>query len=104
MALPLEQKKRQKTLLIIASAILLVAAIVLYFGIFKKPSIEVISENQPSTPVVQQPSTALDAKLGKIDKLDFEFLNEKILSFLKIHGKLPVEKGTTGRENPFIPY
>jgi flagellar basal body-associated protein FliL len=107
MALPLKQRRRQQILLIVALVILLVTGGVLYFGFFKKPKLpsqEAIPAEALPGPATEQTSSLLDEKLRRINKLDFEFLNEKILSFLKVHGNLPVQKGATGRENPFIPY
>jgi len=104
----LEQRKRQKILLIIALAILVIAVIILYFGFWGKgaPVSEeiVISEEGFEAPVQEQrQSLVLETKLKRI-KLDIDFLKETILPFLEVHGDLPVEKGETGRDNPFIPY
>jgi len=107
MALPLKQRKRQQILLIVALVIFLVSFGVLYFGFLKKPtpvSQEALPAEIVPSPVLGQAASLLDEKLKRINKLDFEFLNEEILSILKIHGNLPVQKGIIGRENPFIPY
>ena len=107
MTLPLKQRRRQQILLIVALVILLVTGGVLYFGFLKKskpPSQEAMPAEALPGPVTEQASSLLDEKLKIINKLDFEFLDEEILSFLKIHGNLPVQKGAAGRENPFIPY
>jgi len=100
----LEQRKRQKILLFVALGIALIAVIILYFGFFKKqPSSEVINIGTPTPTTGGGGSSVSDEKLKKLN-LDFDFLNNKILSFLKIHGQIPVEKGEAGRDNPFIPY
>lgn len=104
----LEQRKRQKTLLFVGLGIILVTISVLYFGFWKTAP---TSEEQivPGTVGVVETtpkvSTATEEKLKKIN-LDFKFLNEKIIPFLKIHGNIPVkiDKDKVGRENPFIPY
>jgi len=109
MAIKLDQRSRQKVLIFVALGVALATGLVLYFGFFKNkastPSME-IAEG-PGTEIfpesVTKVSPAIEEKLKKIN-LDFEFLNNKILSVLKIHGKIPVEKGSTGRDNPFIPY
>ncbi|MFZ5559665.1 MAG: hypothetical protein ACOZAL_02645 [Patescibacteria group bacterium] len=100
----LEQRKRQQILLIVALVIFAITGLVLYFGFWKKEKV-VPPESQPVSPEGEgeQLPAILEEKLKRIN-LDFEFLNQKILSFLKIHGNIPVKKGTTGRENPFIPY
>ena len=103
----LEQRKRQQVLLIVALAILLVAVLILYFGFWKKGG-NVSEEAFPPAETKgkagqQRRSLILENKLKKID-LDFNFLNQTILPFLKSHGQLPIEKGETGRDNPFIPY
>lgn len=103
---PLEQRKRQQILLIVGLAIIIIAGLVLYFGLWKRQPVseEPPLEAQPLVPSYEERITlVLEEKLKKID-LDFTFLNETILPFLKIHGDLPVEKGETGRDNPFIPY
>ena len=51
----------------------------------------------------EKSSLVLEEQLKKID-LDFSFLIETILPFLKSHGDLPVTRGETGRSNPFSPY
>ncbi|PJE57492.1 MAG: hypothetical protein COU82_01685 [Candidatus Portnoybacteria bacterium CG10_big_fil_rev_8_21_14_0_10_38_18] len=107
MVLLSKQRKRQQILLIVALAVILIALGVLYFGFLKKPnpvSQEALPAEITPSPAISQATSLLDEKLKRINKLDFEFLNEEILSFLKIHGNLPVQKGATGRENPFIPY
>jgi len=99
----LEQRKRQQILLIIALVTFLAAFLVVYFGFFKKERV-IIEEAPAAVPQEEEPlSAVLEEKLRRIS-LDFEFLNQKILPFLKIYGDIPVEKGTTGRDNPFIPY
>lgn len=98
---PLEKRKRQKILLFVALGIVLVAVLVLYFGFWKKPA---PSETTSLTPAPSGGVSAVSEERLKQINLDFEFLNEKILSFLKIHGDIPVEKGETGRDNPFNPY
>ncbi len=104
----LEQRKRQQILLIVALAILVIATIILYFGFWKKgaPVSEeiVTSEEGFEIPAQEQrQDLVLEAKLKRI-KLDINFLKETILPFLEVHGDLPVEKGETGRANPFVPY
>jgi hypothetical protein len=107
----LEQRKRQKTLLFVGLGIVLATAAVLYFGFWKTtpvpeeqftPGTTGIMGTVETTPKV---SMATEEKLKKIN-LDFKFLNEKIIPFLKIHGNIPVEvdKDKVGRDNPFIPY
>jgi hypothetical protein len=102
----IEQRKRQKALLFVGLGIILATALVLYFGFWKKTPIpdKQISSQTAGT-AIPKVSTATEEKLKKID-LDFKFLNEKIIPFLKIHGDIPVkvDKDKVGRENPFIPY
>ena len=100
----LEQRKRQQILLFVGIGVVIITLLVLYFNFWKK---EVPPEEGTSLaiPISQrsQSEQILEEKLKKI-KLDFDFLNDTILSFLKIHGDLPVEKGETGRDNPYVPY
>jgi hypothetical protein len=93
----LEARKKQQKLLIVSGIIILVAFLVLYFGFLKNGS------STPETTVQPGAKTAnilLDEKLKKID-LNTDFLIKTILPALKLYGKTPVEKGTTGRTNPF---
>lgn len=103
----LEKRKRQQILLIVGLCILIVAALVLYFGFWKGESMpleEISLEEERELPEQdQRTAIVLEEKLKKID-LDFGFLKETILPFLKSHGDLPVKKGEAGRANPFIPY
>jgi len=97
----LEKRKRQKLLLFVALGIVLVAILILYFAFWKKPA---PSETAPPTSAPSAGVSAVSEERLKQINLDFEFLNEKILSFLKIYGDIPVEKGETGRDNPFNHY
>ena len=102
----LEQKKRQKTLLIIALGLLLITALVLYFGLWKKESIipeKILGGESIDSGMIKGTGSILEQSLRKTE-LDFSFFTETILSFLKIHGEIPVERGATGRVNPFVPY
>lgn len=95
----LQERKRQKALLIVGLGILIIAAAVFYFGVWQK------GKEAPSESIRADQKTGLvsEEKLMTIN-LDFSFLEEVILPFLKSRGNLPVEKGETGRTNPFIPY
>jgi hypothetical protein len=53
--------------------------------------------------MIKGTGSILEQSLRKTE-LDFSFFTETILSFLKIHGEIPVEIGATGRVNPFVPY
>jgi len=99
----LQQRARQKSLLIIALAVFVAALIILYFG-FWRPAGQTLPTGTPAAgPAEQRTSLILEEQLKKIS-FDFSFLTQTILPFLKIHGEFPVEKGTTGRSNPFTPY
>jgi len=101
-----EQKKRQKILMFVALGVFLVAALVLYFGFWKSTSapVEILTPGAGTLPT-QKTSGISEQKLNEIN-LDFDFLNNKILSFLKKHGNVPVQvdKEKVGRDNPFVPY
>ena len=104
----LEQRKKQRTLLILAVVIVIAAVVVLYFGFWKStPVTETTTElpGEAQVPTQARPQTSSiisDEKLKKID-LDTDFFINTILETLKSHGILPVQKGTTGRTNPFAP-
>jgi hypothetical protein len=95
----LEQRKRQQTLLIVAIVIAVLAAGVLYFGFMGGISAPAPEVSISGVEILTQ------EKFKKIDlEADMFFLKEKIFSFFKGYGDLPVQKGETGRNNPFISY
>ncbi len=102
---PLEQRKRQRLLIFVALGIIIATALVLYFGIWSKSTSMISIIPESATTAIPTVSSGTEEKLRKIN-LDFKFLNEKIIPFLKIHGEIPVtvDKNKLGRDNPFIPY
>ena len=102
---PIQQRKRQKVLLIVSFGIFLAAGLVLYFGVWQGGAGISIETFAPPAEIdtLEIRSAVVEKKLERIN-LDFTYLLETMLPFLKSHGDLPVEKGTTGRENPFVPY
>ncbi len=115
----LEERKKQQKLIIVLGIVVLATLLVLYFGVLNKGTgVEVTNTTQPAveeetqpvnseqtavkTTTPRQPSALLlEEKLKKID-LNTDFLVHNILSTLKVHGLIPVEKGVTGRPNPFV--
>ena len=102
---PLEQRKRQQILLIIAVATLIIAGLVLYFGFWRGgvPQEAIIEQGLERIEQERITTLVLEKRIKKIE-LDFTFLTQTILPILKSYGDLPVQKGTTGRSNPFITY
>lgn len=104
----LEQRQKQKTLLFAALGIIIIAFLIFYFGFLKKgvstpaPAIEPGAEGIGEQGAVIATEVILESRLKKAD-LNIDFLSKTILPFLKVHGNLPVQKGTTGRSNPFSP-
>lgn len=96
------QKKRQRILLIATAGIILIAVIILYFSFWQKTTPEEASLPAESL-LTQEKTVASEKKLERIN-LDFSFLVDRMLPFLRSHGDLPVKKGETGRDNPFILY
>lgn len=89
---PLAQKRRQKILLIVLGLVILAIVIVLvwgYEGVTILPE-EFIPPEMPE-------------KIEEVE-LDFTILTEPPFADFKSYGDLPVEKGITGRTNPFLPY
>lgn len=99
----LEQRKRQKILLIVTLGILIIAGLILYFFLWQEDGITLPKDGSAESERVQRTGLILEERLKKTE-LDFTFLTQTILSFLKIHGQIPIEKGATGRINPFVPY
>jgi predicted amino acid-binding ACT domain protein len=114
--IPSKDKKRQQKLLIILGIIVIAILVVLYVGVWSKGSNQINISDIPqeataddvnmgaaAQPIKKQlSSVVLEEKLKKVD-LNIEFFNQTILPFLKLHGDLPIQKGITGRLNPFIP-
>lgn len=111
----LEQRNRQKILLVIALTATLVTVLILYFGVWRKgPTVPEavpsgVEPGQLSAETEKERTAGLLWKrLESIDlesiDLNFSFFNQKIFPFLKTHADLPVKKGETGRSNPFIRY
>jgi hypothetical protein len=102
----LEQRKRQRVLLFVALAIILAGSLILYFGFLKpeiKPPGTIAPEVKPKADGEKRATLITERRLEKI-KLDIEFLTKELLPALKIHGDLPIKKGETGRDNPYLPY
>lgn len=91
MVKPVEQKKRQKTLVIILIAVVIIAIIVWYLGLQGGSSIE------GEAPLGVSPAEEMLKEI----KLDFSVFDDPLFKSLKSHGILPVTAGETGRENPF---
>jgi len=115
----LEEKKKQQKLMIVLGILVLATFLVLYFGVLNKGAgVEVTNVTQPvteegiqsidsgqittKTATSKQPSALLlEERLKKID-LNTDFLVNNILPTLRVYGAIPVEKGVTGRPNPFV--
>lgn len=104
-----KEKQRQKILLIVLGVVVVVTLVVLYFTVWKNGKSIVIDntlEQEISGGGTQEALASnlsgLEEKLKKVD-LNLDFLNQIILPFLRLYGNVPVQKGTTGRPNPFIP-
>jgi len=106
----MNKDKKQQILLIITLGILIITAVFLYFSFWSNKSTsipeEIAAEEKQDNDKIytERALILLEERLKKIKKLDFEFLNENILSFLKKHGDFPLRQGETGRINPFISY
>ncbi len=83
----IEQRKKQKYLILIFVAVLVITGLVLYFGFLK----------EEKTPV----STV--ASLPREIEIDFKTLNNPFLKELKPFTKILLFEGVVGKENPFLP-
>jgi len=86
-----QQKKRQKQLLILGGAVFVVTILILWFGYFRQPE-EVF--NPPAT------TTGFIKDIN----INFEFLKNPFLKDLNPFEKITPFEDETGRENPFLPY
>jgi len=84
-----QEKKKQKYLILVFVAVLLIIGIVLWFGFFKK---------EPSVSPV-----AFSVSLREI-KIDFELLESSAFKELQPFGEISSFEEKTGRNNPFLPY
>lgn len=97
---PLEEKKRQKILLMALVIVVAITVFYLYSNYQKRPVVE------ESIPATGEPIAGLSV-IGeglKDIKLDLSVLDDPLFKSLKSHGVLPVTAGETGLENPFLPY
>lgn len=75
--------------------------LILYFGLWNK-GVDTSATEQETPGVSKSPaSVVLEEKLKKID-LNTDFLTETILPALQVYGIIPVQKGVTGKPNPFV--
>ena len=84
----LQQKKRQKYLLIILGVLIAISLLVVWQMFFIK------SASTPVEQVVKTPEV----------KMDFKTLENPIFAELTPFEKIPSFGGDTGRDNPFSPY
>ena len=85
---PLQQKEKQKYLILILVVVFIVSAFVVYQGFVKE-------EKPPITESPYIPSQKI--------KIDFGILNDLILEQFKDYERIQSFEGKIGRENPFIP-
>lgn len=86
----IQQKKRQKKMLLIVGLIAVITLLVLWFGYFR----------EPKEPV---PEVSVVAPVREI-KINFEVLKNPFLKESQIFEQIPPFEGEIGRENPFLPY
>ncbi len=86
----IQEKKKQKYLIISFGIILLVSLVVLWFGYFKK-----------AKPVSRQVS--INHYYREI-KIDFDIFENALLKEFQPFEKIAPFEGERGRENPFLPY
>jgi len=93
---PLKQKKKQKTLLVVALFIVVIGFVIAYVFVIKGGFISAPSPTEKLQPA----GLILEEKLKQVD-LDITFLVKNILLKLRTYGDMPVQKGATGKPNPF---
>jgi len=84
-----QQRKKQKYLIIIVAAVFVITAVILWFGYFRKPGL-----------VLEEASVSSIKEI----KIDFDVLENSFLQESEIFEKTPSFEGEIGRENPFLPY
>ena len=85
----IQQRKKQKYLIVIVMAMFVITAVLLWSGYFRKPE-----------PVLEE---ALVGSIKEI-KIDFDVLENPFLQESQVFEKIPSFEGEIGRENPFLPY
>lgn len=85
----LQQKKRQKYLILIFILIVLVTVSIWYFGFLK--------EKSPA-------STSAPSFILRDIEIDLELLGSQEMKKLQSFKEIILFKGKIGRENPFLPY
>ncbi len=84
-----QQRKKQKYLIVIVIVVFVITAVFLWFGYFRKS--EFVSEEAPVSSI-------------KEIKIDFNVLEGQFLQESQVFEKTPSFEGKIGRENPFLPY
>jgi len=84
----IEQKKRQKYLILVFLIIIVITGVVLWFGYFKKEK-----------PVSLSPKTPF-----REIRIDFDILESPFLKEMQPFERIPFFEGEEGRENPFLSY
>jgi len=92
----MDQKKRQKILLIVLAVVIVIAALFALSTLSEKFAKEEYQAREAAVPLM----STEEKKLKEV-KLELEVL--ELFQALKSHGILPVAPGETGKENPFQP-
>jgi len=92
----MDQKKRQKILLIVLAVVIVIAALFALSTLSEKFAKEEYQAREAAVPLM----STEEKKLKEV-KLELEVLDNELFQALKSHGILPVAPGETGKENPF---
>lgn len=87
----LEEKKREKYLLIALAGVIILIGFVLWYGFFYIPAVP---------PQITKPTEPTAKRI----KIDWDVLKNPGLDELQILEEIPSFKEPIGRENPFLPY
>lgn len=90
------EKKKQKRLIIILLSVLVITVFVLWYGFLRqKPSLD-LPADQGLAPVV--------SGFEKLVEIDLKFLEGSVLKELRPFEEIKQFEGSSGRQNPFIPF
>ncbi len=85
----LEQKQKQRYLILFLLAVVLLTLFIVWKGFLKKPS---------------TPEVAVQVSLPPRTEINFEIFKNPLLQELQPFEEIKPLEGEKGRENPFIPY
>lgn len=90
----IDQRKRQRLLIIISVAVLLITGVIIWYGYFRQPAINPYESESNGAQIVEANNLQNFA-------IDFSVFENDILKKLEPFLQPPAYEGKLGRDNPF---